>query len=66
VSDVAYTSQVTIRREGGPNRLASLPAQEELVKFGVHGAIAEHYGSNLALFGERPTTLDYLVAATGG
>ena len=36
------------------------------VQFGVHGVIAEHYGSDLAQFGERPTTLDYLVAAAGG
>ncbi len=66
MSGVVYTSRVTIRREGGPNRVAQLPAQDELVQFGVHGAIAEHYGSDLAQFGERPTTLDYLVAAAGG
>ncbi len=66
MSDVVYTSRVTVRREGGPNRLARLPAQDEVVKFGVHGAIAEHYGSDLTTFGERPTTLDYVVAATGG
>ena len=57
MSDVVYTSRVTIRREGGPNRVAQLPAQDELVQFGVHGVIAEHYGSDLAQFGERPTTL---------
>jgi hypothetical protein len=63
---VVYTSLVTIHRERGPNRVAQLPAQDELVQFGVHGAIADHYGSDLAQFGERPTTLDYLVAAAGG
>ncbi len=66
MSSVVYTSHVTIHREGGPNRVARLPAQDELVQFGVHGAIAEHYGSDLTQFGERPTTLDYLVAAAGG
>lgn len=66
MSGVVYTSRVTIRREGGPNRVAQLPAQDALVQFGVHGAIAEHYGSDVAQYGERPTTLDYLVAAAGG
>ncbi len=66
MSGVVYTSRVTIRRESGPNRVAQLPAQDALVQFGVHGAIAEHYGSDVAQYGERPTTLDYLVAAAGG
>ena len=66
MSDVVYTSHVTIRREGGPNRQARLPAQDALVEFGVHSAIAEHYGADTATYGERATTLDYVVAATGG
>ncbi len=66
MSAVVYTSLVTIRRLGGPNREARLPAEPDPVKFGVHSAIAQHYGADVATYGERATTLDYVVAATGG
>lgn len=62
--DVAYTSKVTLVRHHGPDRTAWLPAGEQ-VAFGVHGAIAEHYGAPVP---DDPTsaTLDYIVAAAGG
>lgn len=66
MSDVAYRSQVEIRRLGGPNRSATLPAESEPVIFGVHGAIAEHYGVDMATIEPHATTIDYVVAATGG
>jgi hypothetical protein len=66
MSDVAYVSQVRIEREKGPLRLAHLPAEGEPVHFGVHGAIAEHYGVGPAVSEPHATTLDYVVAATGG
>lgn len=66
MSDVVYTSRVTIVRIGGPNRRAQLPAESEPVIFGAHSAIAEHYGVDTAKTGEHATTIDYLVAAAGG
>lgn len=44
MSEVVYISKVHIDRIAGPARLAYLPAEPEPVHFGVHGAIAEHYG----------------------
>lgn len=61
-----YISRIKIERENGPNRLAYLPAGEEPVKFGVHGAIAEQYGLDAGQFEERDTTIDYVIAAAAG
>ncbi len=66
MSDVAYTSKIRIERERGPARLAYLPAETAPVKFGVHGAVAEHYGVSPDVAEPHATTLDYVVAATGG
>jgi hypothetical protein len=64
MSNVAYTAKIRIERIEGPNRNAFLPATADPVAFGVHGAIAEHYGVDV----ETPTatTLDYVIAAAGG
>ncbi len=62
----AYVSEIRIEREEGPNRLAHMPAGEEPVEFGVHGAIARHYGMGPEEFGERDTTIDYVIAAAAG
>ena len=64
MSDIVYEAQVRIERTAGPNRFAYLPAHEGPVEFGVHGAIAEHYGVRVPT--ETTTTLDYVIAATGG
>ncbi len=66
MSDVVYESQVKIRRLGGKLRAAWLPAETEPVMFGVHGAIAEHYGVTEADSEPHATTIDYVVAAAGG
>lgn len=66
MSDVAYTSRVRIERVAGPLRRAYLPARAEPVLFGVHSEIAEHYGVDMAGREPNSTTIDYLVAATGG
>ncbi len=66
MSDVVYESKVQIRRIGGPLRAATLPAESEPVIFGVHGAIAEHYGIDMSQTEAHATTIDYVVAATGG
>lgn len=66
MGNVAYTSRVRIERVRGPLRRAFLPAEPAPVLFGVHGAVAEHYGVNIAEHEPHATTLDYIVAAAGG
>ena len=63
---VAYTANITIQRMGGPLRSATLPAESEPVLFGVHGAIAEHYGVDMSTVKAHATTIDYVIAAAGG
>lgn len=66
MGDVVYTSKVEIVRERGPLRFAHLPAEGTPVAFGVHGAVAEHYGVDPEDHPPHATTLDYVVAAAGG
>ena len=66
MSDVVYVSEVLIERQQGPQRLAHLPGEADPVRFGVHGAVAEHYGVDADRFPPTATTLDYVVAAAGG
>ncbi len=66
MSEVVYQSRVQIERVGGPVRKAMIPGETEPVTFGVHGAIAEHYGVDITRFEPRATTIDYVVAAAGG
>jgi hypothetical protein len=66
MGNVVYTSQVRIERVRGPLRRAYLPAEPTPVLFGVHGAVAEHYGVDIREHEPHATTLDYVVAAAGG
>lgn len=66
MSEVVYRSQVRIERVKGPVRRAYLPAEEQPVIFGVHGAVAEHYKVPPNMFENRATTLDYIVASAAG
>jgi len=67
VSDVVYTSRVTLERVKGPLRIAHLPGERQPVAFSAHGAIAEHYKVDPAKLGEsHAATLDYVIAATAG
>ena len=66
MSKVVYVSKVRIERQAGPSRLAFLPAESEPVRFGVHGAVAEHYRVSPEVAEPHATTLDYVVAAAGG
>jgi hypothetical protein len=66
MSEVVYRSEVTIERVKGALRRAHLPAEPEPVLFGAHGAVAAHYGRAPGTFEPHATTLDYVVAATGG
>ena len=65
MSDVVYVSKVKIERHKGPLRTAYLPVNQT-VKFGVHGGIAKHYGVSPTAFEPQTTTIDYVIAATGG
>jgi hypothetical protein len=66
MSDVVYVSNVRIERQAGPLRYAYLPAEQHRVTFGVHGAIAAHYKVDPNVVEPHATTIDYVVAATGG
>jgi hypothetical protein len=64
MSEVVYLSRVRIERDRGPYRRAFLPAEEDPIEFGVHSEIAAYYGVEPEK--DIATTLDYVVAATGG
>jgi hypothetical protein len=66
MGDVVYRSEATVERVKGALRLAHIPGEAEPVAFGVHGAIAEHYGRSPGSYDPHATTIDYVVAATGG
>ncbi|MGH3090308.1 MAG: hypothetical protein ACRDSJ_23740 [Rubrobacteraceae bacterium] len=64
--EAAYVSRVRVEPVEGKIRRAHLPAESEPILFGVHGAVAEHYGVSPDSEEPHSTTLDYLVAAAGG
>jgi hypothetical protein len=66
MGEVVYRSQVTVTRHRGPLRTATVPAEDRPVTFGVHGAVAQHYGTGPGETEPHATTLDYLVAAAAG
>lgn len=66
MSDVVYESRIRIERHKGPLRTAWLPAEDEPVRFGVHGEIAAHYGVPPGVADPYASTIDYVVAAAGG
>jgi hypothetical protein len=66
MGDVVYRSEVTVERVKGPLRRAHVPGEAEPVLFGVHGAIAEHYGRAPGSYDPHATTIDYVIAATAG
>ena len=66
MSEVVYESNIRIERRQGPLRLAWMPAEKEPVAFGVHGAIAAHYGVDPDVADPHASTIDYVIAATGG
>ncbi len=66
MADVAYVSEVMIERQGGPLGAAHLPGEDEPVIYGVHGAVAEHYGVPAGKFPAHATTLDHVVGAAAG
>jgi len=65
-ASVAYTSHVRIERVKGPLRRAFVPVEPDPIFFGVHSAVAEHYGVDTHVHQPHATTLDYLVASAAG
>jgi hypothetical protein len=47
-------------------RTAHLPGQDEPVLYGVHGAIAEHYGVAPGAAPSHAATIDHVVGAALG
>ena len=66
MSEVVYRSESVIERVKGPLRRAQVPGEQEPIEFGVHGAIAQHYGRAPGTYDPHATTIDYVVAATAG
>lgn len=66
MAEVAYRSEITIERQPGGVRKAWLPGEKEPIAFGMHGAIAEHYGRKAGDYDSHASTIDYVIAATGG
>lgn len=66
IGEVVYVSRVAITRERHPLRQAELPPAKNKVTFGVHSAVADHYGVDSENFPPDATALDYVVAAAGG
>jgi hypothetical protein len=61
-----YRSEAIIERVKGPLRRAFVPGETAPVTFGVHGAIAEHDQRAPGTYDPHATTIDYVVAVTGG
>lgn len=57
-----YTASARIEKVKGTHRRAHLDTGD-VVEFGVHGRIKEHY--NLGSEPDLPLPVDFLVAATG-
>jgi hypothetical protein len=66
MAETVYRSEITLERLENGIRRAKLPGEGAPVQFGVHGAIAEHYGRAPGSYDPHATTIDYLVAATAG
>ena len=64
--EYVYEPTIRIERIRGVMRNAWLPTKDEAVTFGVHGAVAEHYGVDPEQFPPDATTIDYVIAAAGG
>jgi hypothetical protein len=66
MADLAYVSQVRVERREDRVRLAYLPGDEEPTLYGMHGAIAEHYGAQPGQYENHASTIDHLVGAALG
>lgn len=64
MAEPTYIAEIKIERGSGAIRTAQLPSESAPVYFGVHGAIAKHYGLDPAHIKDpRAATIDYVIAA---
>lgn len=66
MGELAYASEVRVEQLGGPLRAAYLPGEQEPVVYGMHGAVAEHYGAQPGQFPSHASTIDHVVGAALG
>ncbi len=66
MGELAYVSEVRVERLGGSLRAAYLPGEQEPVVYGMHGAVAEHYGAQPGQFPSHASTIDHVVGAALG
>lgn len=66
VTTPAYTARIRVEHAGGPVKLVFLPAENDGIVMGVHGAIAEHYHISPEACPARASTIDYVIGATAG
>jgi len=66
MGELAYVSEVRVERLGGPLCAAYLPGEQEPVVYGMHGAVAEHYGAQPGQFPSHASTIDHVVGAALG
>ena len=66
MGELAYVSEVRVERREGSLRAAYLPGEAEPTLYGMHGAIAEHYGAKPGQAPEHASTIDHLVGAALG
>jgi hypothetical protein len=59
---VVHTSRISIVRERGPTRKATIEGFSEPIYYGVHGGIKQFY--KVEPEKEHAATLDHIVAAT--
>ena len=59
---VVHTSRISIVRERGPTRTATIEGFSEPIYYGVHGGIKQFY--KVEPEKEHAATLDHIVAAT--
>ena len=66
MGELAYVSEVRVERLGGPLRAGYLPGEQEPVVYGMHGAIAEHYGAQPGQFPSHASTIEHVIGAALG
>jgi hypothetical protein len=67
MAEPVYVSKVKLEMLDPPgDRIAWLPGEDGPIAYGVHGAIAEHYGVDASKFDRHATTIDHVVGAAVG
>lgn len=62
-ADTTYISRVRVQPVDGPLKYAWLPAEDEPIVIGSHGALAAHHGFPTGPPYARASAIDYLVAS---